>query len=121
VRIPSGTNREILVLVPESISYAYIRFLPYTVTWGGECVYCPFACTDFFYSRFLEVVCSALFQSPILSYAHLSSSFSKVEGLVADYDLTLGNLIGIIRTFFEKIGRFYFFVGRRLSHGRYMY
>jgi hypothetical protein len=29
---------------------------------------------------------------------------SQVEGLVADYDLTLGNLIGIIRTFFEKIG-----------------
>lgn len=30
---------------------------------------------------------------------------SQVEGLVADYNLTLGNLIGIIRTFFEKIGR----------------
>lgn len=29
----------------------------------------------------------------------------QVEGLVADYDLTLGNLIGIIRTFFEKIGK----------------
>lgn len=24
--------------------------------------------------------------------------------MVADYDLTLGNLIGIIKTFFEKIG-----------------
>ena len=25
--------------------------------------------------------------------------------MVADYNLTLGNLIGIIRTFFEKIGK----------------
>ena len=30
--------------------------------------------------------------------------FHQVEGLVADYDLTLGNLIGIIKTFFAKIG-----------------
>jgi hypothetical protein len=28
----------------------------------------------------------------------------KVEGLVADYDLTLGDLIGTIKTFFERIG-----------------
>jgi phenylalanyl-tRNA synthetase alpha chain len=28
----------------------------------------------------------------------------KVEGLIADRDLTLGDLIGTIRTFFEKIG-----------------
>jgi phenylalanyl-tRNA synthetase alpha subunit len=27
-----------------------------------------------------------------------------VEGLVADYDLTLGDLIGTIKTFFERIG-----------------
>lgn len=47
---------------------------------------------------FLLVI--SLFSISIL----ISSSFSKVEGLVADYDLTLGNLIGIIRTFFEKIG-----------------
>lgn len=28
----------------------------------------------------------------------------QVEGLVADYDLTLGDLIGTIKTFFERIG-----------------
>merc|ERR1711988_1432534 len=28
----------------------------------------------------------------------------QVEGLVADYDLSLGDLIGVIRTFFERIG-----------------
>ncbi len=26
------------------------------------------------------------------------------QGLVADYDLTLGDLIGVIQTFFKKIG-----------------
>jgi hypothetical protein len=30
--------------------------------------------------------------------------FHQVEGLVADYDLSLGDLIGIIETFFKKIG-----------------
>ena len=30
--------------------------------------------------------------------------FHQVEGLVADRNLTLGNLIGTIKTFFEKIG-----------------
>ena len=29
---------------------------------------------------------------------------TQVEGLVADYDLTLGDLIGTIKTFFERIG-----------------
>ena len=30
--------------------------------------------------------------------------FHQVEGLVADRNLTLGHLIGLIRLFFEKIG-----------------
>lgn len=29
---------------------------------------------------------------------------AQVEGLVADYDLTLGDLIGTIKTFFQRIG-----------------
>jgi phenylalanyl-tRNA synthetase alpha chain len=29
---------------------------------------------------------------------------SQVEGLVADYHLTLGDLIGVISTFFKRIG-----------------
>eukprot|EP00596_Hydrurales_sp_CCMP1899_P002267 CAMPEP_0119042874 /NCGR_PEP_ID=MMETSP1177-20130426/16224_1 /TAXON_ID=2985 /ORGANISM="Ochromonas sp, Strain CCMP1899" /LENGTH=507 /DNA_ID=CAMNT_0007009937 /DNA_START=85 /DNA_END=1605 /DNA_ORIENTATION=- len=44
-----------------------------------------------------------VFRNEAMDATHLCE-FHQVEGLVADYDLTLGNLIGIIRTFFEKIG-----------------
>lgn len=35
---------------------------------------------------------------------HLAE-FHQVEGVVADYDLSLGDLIGVITTFFRKIGK----------------
>ena len=35
---------------------------------------------------------------------HTLSPLLQVEGLIADRNLTLGNLIGTIKTFFEKIG-----------------
>lgn len=34
---------------------------------------------------------------------HLAE-FHQVEGFIADYDLSLGDLIGIIAKFFQKIG-----------------
>lgn len=36
---------------------------------------------------------------------HLAE-FHQVEGVVADYNLSLGDLIGIIEAFFKKIGIF---------------
>lgn len=44
-----------------------------------------------------------VFRNEAMDATHLCE-FHQVEGLVADYDLTLGNLIGTIKTFFEKIG-----------------
>jgi len=44
-----------------------------------------------------------VFRNESLDYTHLAE-FHQVEGLVADYGLTLGDLIGTIKTFFNRIG-----------------
>ena len=44
-----------------------------------------------------------VFRNETMDSTHLCE-FHQVEGLVADYDLSLGNLVSIIRTFFAKIG-----------------
>lgn len=44
-----------------------------------------------------------VFRNETMDSTHLCE-FHQVEGLVADYDLSLGNLISTIRTFFAKIG-----------------
>ncbi|CAE7603918.1 unnamed protein product [Symbiodinium microadriaticum] len=44
-----------------------------------------------------------VFRNETMDATHLCE-FHQVEGLVADRNLTLGHLIGTIRTFFEKIG-----------------
>ncbi len=44
-----------------------------------------------------------VFRNEAMDATHLCE-FHQVEGLVADRNLTLGNLIGIIKTFFNKIG-----------------
>ena len=44
-----------------------------------------------------------MFRNETLDATHLAE-FHQIEGLVADYDLTLGNLMGIIKVFFEKMG-----------------
>ena len=44
-----------------------------------------------------------VFRNETADATHLCE-FHQVEGLVADYDLTLGHLIGVIKTFFDRIG-----------------
>jgi len=44
-----------------------------------------------------------VFRNESMDATHLCE-FHQVEGLVADYDLSLGDLIGTIQTFFHKIG-----------------
>lgn len=44
-----------------------------------------------------------VFRNESMDATHLCE-FHQVEGLVADYNLSLGDLIGTIQTFFEKIG-----------------
>eukprot|EP00457_Paulinella_chromatophora_P006212 gb/GEZN01006230.1/.p1 GENE.gb/GEZN01006230.1/~~gb/GEZN01006230.1/.p1 ORF type:complete len:507 (+),score=97.02 gb/GEZN01006230.1/:36-1556(+) len=44
-----------------------------------------------------------VFRNETLDATHLAE-FHQVEGLVADRNLTLGDLIGVIKTFFAKIG-----------------
>ena len=44
-----------------------------------------------------------VFRNETMDATHLCE-FHQVEGLVADYDLSLGDIIGTIETFFNKIG-----------------
>lgn len=44
-----------------------------------------------------------MFRNETVDATHLAE-FHQVEGLVADYGLTLGDLIGVIATFFKRIG-----------------
>jgi len=43
------------------------------------------------------------FRNEALDATHLAE-FHQIEGLVADYGLTLGNLMGVIEQFFSKCG-----------------
>lgn len=44
-----------------------------------------------------------VFRNENLDATHLAE-FHQIEGVVADYGLTLGDLIGIINAFFKKLG-----------------
>ena len=44
-----------------------------------------------------------VFRNEALDATHLAE-FHQIEGLVADYGLTLGNMMGIIEQFFSKCG-----------------
>ena len=44
-----------------------------------------------------------VFRNETLDATHLAE-FHQIEGVVADYDLTLGHLIGILYAFFKKLG-----------------
>lgn len=44
-----------------------------------------------------------VFRNENLDATHLAE-FHQIEGLVADYNLTLGDLMGIIQEFFRKMG-----------------
>ena len=45
-----------------------------------------------------------VFRNETLDATHLAE-FHQVEGLVADYGLTLGDLMGVINEFFKKLGK----------------
>jgi phenylalanyl-tRNA synthetase alpha chain len=45
-----------------------------------------------------------VFRNEALDATHLAE-FHQIEGLVADYGLTLGNMMGIIEQFFQKCGK----------------
>lgn len=44
-----------------------------------------------------------VFRNEAVDATHLAE-FHQVEGVLADYDITLGNLIGFMESFFEKMG-----------------
>ncbi|CAH1736643.1 phenylalanine--tRNA ligase alpha subunit [Aphis gossypii] len=44
-----------------------------------------------------------VFRNETLDATHLAE-FQQVEGVIADYNLTLGDLIGVLHTFFERLG-----------------
>ena len=45
-----------------------------------------------------------VFRNETLDATHLAE-FHQIEGVVADYDLSLGHLIGMLHTFFSKMGK----------------
>ena len=45
-----------------------------------------------------------VFRNENLDATHLAE-FHQIEGLVADYNLTLGDLIGVLYEFFRKLGK----------------
>lgn len=45
-----------------------------------------------------------VFRNETLDATHLAE-FHQVEGVIADYNLTLGDLIGVFSEFFKKLGR----------------
>ena len=47
-----------------------------------------------------------VFRNENLDATHLAE-FHQIEGLVADYNLTLGDLIGVLYQFFRKLGKDY--------------
>ena len=44
-----------------------------------------------------------MFRNETLDATHLAE-FHQIEGVIADYDITLGTLIGVLYTFFRKLG-----------------
>ena len=48
-----------------------------------------------------------VFRNETLDATHLAE-FHQIEGVVADYDLTLGDLMGSLHAFFSKMGIFNF-------------
>ena len=44
-----------------------------------------------------------MFRNETLDATHLAE-FHQVEGVIADYDLSLGDLIGFMKVFFERMG-----------------
>lgn len=45
-----------------------------------------------------------MFRNETLDATHLAE-FHQVEGVIADYNLTLGDLIGVFAEFFKKLGK----------------
>ena len=44
-----------------------------------------------------------VFRNETLDATHLAE-FHQIEGVIADYDLTLGDMIGLFQEFFSKLG-----------------
>ena len=44
-----------------------------------------------------------VFRNETLDATHLAE-FHQIEGVVADYNLTLGDLMGVLQAFFSKMG-----------------
>ena len=45
-----------------------------------------------------------VFRNEALDATHLAE-FHQIEGVVADYNLTLGDLMGLLKEFFSKMGK----------------
>lgn len=50
-----------------------------------------------------------VFRNETLDATHLAE-FHQIEGVVADHDLTLGHLIGILYAFFKKLGQWILYI-----------
>jgi len=73
----------------------------HTTAWSTRMLYQLAQGGKFRPKKFFSI--DRVFRNETLDATHLAE-FHQVEGLVADYNLTLGDLIGVIQTFFTKIG-----------------
>jgi len=55
-------------------------------------------------SKFFSI--DRVFRNEALDATHLAE-FHQIEGLIADYDLSLSDLIGTLEAFFKKLGFFF--------------
>jgi len=72
----------------------------HTTAWSTRMLY-KLAQTKFRPVKYFSI--DRVFRNENLDATHLAE-FHQVEGLVADYNLNLGDLFGVIQTFFSRIG-----------------
>lgn len=59
-----------------------------------------------------------MFRNEATDNTHLAE-FHQIEGVIADYNLTLGHLMGVIGQFWERLGSFFLFLKFKEIHKRF--
>ncbi|CEO96770.1 phenylalanine--tRNA ligase [Plasmodiophora brassicae] len=97
-----GTTGSIGWRYPWSIDEAHKNLLrTHTTAISSKMLYQLAQRKEFQPRRYFSI--DRVFRNETVDATHLAE-FHQVEGLVADYGLTLGDLIGVIATFFKRIG-----------------
>ena len=66
------------------------------------CAFCFLFQEKFSPAKYFSI--DRVFRNESLDATHLAE-FHQIEGVMADYNLTLGDLIGVLHEFFKKLGK----------------